>query len=109
VLDAAGLSLFAVAGAEKSLALGINPLAAVLLGGVTGVGGGVLRDILLNTIPGVLRADIYATAALAGALVLVASQRFGLSSRWAAALGVTACFALRVTAVWQNWNLPQAG
>jgi uncharacterized membrane protein YeiH len=108
VLDAGGLALFAIAGAEKSLALGINPLAAVLMGGVTGVGGGVLRDMLLNTVPAVLRTDIYATAALAGALVLVVGQRAGLSPRWAAALGLTACFALRLTAVWLHWNLPQA-
>ena len=108
VLDAGGLALFAIAGAEKSLALGINPLAAVLMGGVTGVGGGVLRDMLLNTVPAVLRTDIYATAALAGALVLVVGQRAGLSPRWAAALGVAACFALRLTAVRLHWNLPQA-
>jgi uncharacterized membrane protein YeiH len=78
------------------------------MGGVTGVGGGELRDMLLNTVPAVLRTDIYATAALAGALVLVAGQRFGLSPRSAAALGLTACFALRLTAVWLRWNLPQA-
>ncbi len=104
VLDAGGLALFAVAGAEKSLSLGINPLSAVLLGGVTGVGGGVLRDVLLNTVPAVLRTDIYATAALA----LVASQRAGLSPRWSAALGAAVCFALRLTAVALHWNLPQA-
>ena len=108
VLDAGGLALFAIAGAEKSLVLGINPLASVLMGGVTGVGGGVLRDMLLNTVPAVLRTDIYATAALAGALALVVGQRAGLSPRWAAALGVAACFALRLTAVWLHWNLPQA-
>jgi uncharacterized membrane protein YeiH len=89
VLDAGGLALFAIAGAEKSLALGINLLAAVLM-------GGVLRDMLLSTVPAVLRTDIYATAALAGALVLVAGQRIGLSSRWAAALGLAARFGLRL-------------
>ena len=67
VLDAGGLAMFAIAGAEKSLSLGTNGLAAVLMGGLTGVGGGVIRDILLNTVPSVLRTDIYATAALAGA------------------------------------------
>jgi uncharacterized membrane protein YeiH len=65
--------------------------------------------MLLSRVPAVLRTDIYATAALAGALVLVVGQRAGLSSRWAAALGVTACFVLRLTAVWLHWNLPQAG
>jgi uncharacterized membrane protein YeiH len=107
VLDAGGLAMFAIAGAEKSLSLGMNGLAAVLMGGVTGVGGGVIRDILLNTVPSVLRTDIYATAALAGAAILVASQKAGAPPRWAAALGVTSCFALRLTAVWLHWNLPQ--
>src|SRR5580658_6860971 len=107
-LDAGGLALFAIAGAEKSLSLGMNGLAAVLMGGVTGVGGGVMRDVLLNKVPAILRTDIYATAALAGAAILVASQKAGLSARWAVALGVASCFALRLTAVWLHWNLPQA-
>jgi len=107
-LDAGGLALFAVAGAEKSLSLGMNGLASVLMGGVTGVGGGVIRDVLLNTVPAILRTDIYATAALAGAAILVASQKAGLSPRWAAALGGASCFSLRLTAVWLHWNLPQA-
>jgi uncharacterized membrane protein YeiH len=108
VLDAGGLAMFAIAGAEKSLSLGTNGLAAVLMGGLTGVGGGVIRDILLNTVPSVLRTDIYATAALAGAAILVASQKAGLPPRWAAALGLVSCFAMRLTAVWLHLNLPQA-
>ena len=108
VLDAGGLALFAIAGAEKSLSLGMNGLAAVLMGGVTGVGGGVIRDVLLNKVPTILFTDIYATAALAGAVILVVSQKAGLPTRWAAALGVTSCFALRLTAVLLHWNLPQA-
>jgi uncharacterized membrane protein YeiH len=108
VLDAGGLAMFAIAGAEKSLSLGMNGLAAVLMGGVTGVGGGVMRDVLLNKVPSILRTDIYATAALAGAAILVASQRAGLSQRRAAALGVTSCLVLRLSAVWLHWNLPQA-
>ena len=108
VLDAAGLSLFAVAGAEKALAFGVHPFIAVLMGGITGVGGGVLRDVALTHVPAVLRTDIYATAALAGALVMVVAQRLGLAPRWAAALGAVGCFALRMTAVWLHWSLPQA-
>jgi uncharacterized membrane protein YeiH len=64
---AAGLALFAVSGAQKGLAFGLNPVMAVPLGMVTGVGGGMMRDILLAEIPTVLRADLYAIAALAGA------------------------------------------
>ncbi|MBA3810371.1 MAG: TRIC cation channel family protein [Caulobacteraceae bacterium] len=107
-LDAAGLALFAIAGAQKALGYGLNALAAILMGGVTAVGGGVARDLLLNQAPSVLYADIYATAALAGALVMVAGRRLGLANGWAAGLGGLACFALRIAAVWFHWNLPSA-
>jgi uncharacterized membrane protein YeiH len=71
VFDAAGLALFAVSGAQKALAFGLNPLMAALLGMLTGVGGGMVRDVLTAEIPAVLRADLYAIAALAGAAVVV--------------------------------------
>jgi uncharacterized membrane protein YeiH len=107
-LDAAGLALFAVAGTEKALAYGIHPLIAVLLGAITAVGGGVVRDVLLAQIPAVLRVDIYATAALAGSLFMVAGQRIGMPRTTAAILGGGVCFTLRMLAVWQNWQLPKA-
>lgn len=106
-LDAAGLALFAVAGAEKALEFGINPLIAVLMGGVTGVGGGTVRDVLLTQIPGVLRTDIYAAAALAGAVVVVVGIRMKMTRTLAMSLGGVTCFALRMVAVWQHWNLPK--
>ena len=65
VFDAAGLSLFAVSGALKALAFGLNPVAAVLLGMLTGIGGGMVRDVLVAEVPTVLRAEVYAVAALA--------------------------------------------
>ena len=71
VFDAAGLALFAVSGAQKALAFGLNPVAAMLLGMLTGIGGGMVRDVLVSEIPTVLRADLYAVAALAGAAVVV--------------------------------------
>jgi uncharacterized membrane protein YeiH len=71
VADAAGLSLFAVAGAAKALNYDIPPFIAILMGGITGVGGGTVRDILLAQVPAVLWSDVYATAALAGAAVMV--------------------------------------
>jgi uncharacterized membrane protein YeiH len=107
-LDAAGLSLFAIAGAEKALSFGIHPFIAVLMGGITGVGGGVVRDVVLARVPSVLRTDVYATAALAGAAVMVIAQRLGLAPRWAATLGALSCFGLRMAAVQFHWNLPQA-
>jgi uncharacterized membrane protein YeiH len=106
-LDAAGLALFAVAGAEKALEFGINPLIAVLMGGVTGVGGGTVRDVLLTQIPGVLRTDVYAAAALAGAAIVVVGIRMKMPRTLAMSLGGVACFALRMVAVWQHWNLPR--
>ncbi len=105
-LDAAGLSLFAIAGAEKSLDVGLGPLTAVLMGGVTGVGGGVIRDLLLGQVPRILTSDIYATAALFGAAILVAARRLGLPNRWSAALGAASCFGLRMTAATFHWSLP---
>jgi uncharacterized membrane protein YeiH len=107
VLDAAGLALFAVAGTEKALAYKIHPAIATLMGMLTGCGGGVLRDMLLAQVPRVLRIDIYATAALFGSVVMVVLQRLGLRPYWAALLGGGACFALRLVAVSQNWQLPK--
>jgi uncharacterized membrane protein YeiH len=108
-LDAAGLGLFAVAGTEKALEFGIGPFIAVLLGTITGVGGGTVRDMFLAQVPSILRSDIYATAALAGAVVLVAARKAGTSPAAAAFLGGGVCFVLRLVAVWQHWNLPKVG
>ncbi|KPC54649.1 trimeric intracellular cation channel family protein [Amantichitinum ursilacus] len=108
VLDAAGLALFAVAGVQKALLHGIRPFIAVLLGTVTGTGGGVVRDVLLARVPLVLYADIYATAAfLAGALV-VSLRRCGVPDTISAISGGVACFVLRLLAVHYGWHLPRA-
>ena len=109
VLDAAGLSLFAMAGAEKALEFGIHPFIAILMGGVTGVGGGTIRDVLLAQVPTVLRADVYATAALAGAAVVVAGRSLKLPKTPVAVAGIVICFLLRMISVWRHWNLPVLG
>jgi uncharacterized membrane protein YeiH len=106
-LDAAGLALFAVAGAEKALDFKINPFVAVLMGAITGCGGGVIRDMLLARVPVVLVADIYATAALLGALIVVVGRRLGCPPAVAALLGFVVCFALRIAAVRFGWQLPK--
>jgi uncharacterized membrane protein YeiH len=108
VLDAAGLSLFAVAGVEKALMYGIQPFIAALMGTITAVGGGVIRDVLLARIPVVLQADVYATAAFAGAVAVLPARRAGMTPSAAAIVGGTICFALRVTAVSRGWQLPKA-
>jgi uncharacterized membrane protein YeiH len=107
VLDAAGLALFAVAGTEKALDHKIHPLMAALLGTITGVGGGTIRDIFLAQVPRVLQSDIYATAALAGAVVLIMARKVGASPITAAFAGGGACFVLRVVATTLQWNLPR--
>jgi uncharacterized membrane protein YeiH len=108
-LDAAGLALFAVAGTAKALDFGLSAGMAAIMGTVTGVGGGTVRDILLNVVPAVLRNDIYAVAALAGAVVMVVVIRIG-AARWVAmTAGAVLAFALRVAAAAGDWNLPVPG
>lgn len=110
VLDALGLALCAIAGAEKALAFGIHPTIAVLMGAITGVGGGCVRDMLMSRSPAVLHRDIYAVAAIFGAAVMIAGQRrLGLRPSWASFAGGMACFLLRLVAVWRDWQLPQLG
>src|SRR3954454_23308382 len=77
VFDALGLSVFCVAGASKALDFGLGPVQAVLLGAITGVGGGILRDVLLSDVPFVLRKELYAIPALLGAAVVVAAPKAG--------------------------------
>jgi len=108
VFDAAGLALFAVSGALRALAFGLNPLAAVLLGMLTGIGGGMLRDVLVAEIPTVLRAELYAVAALAGAAIVVGGEQLRLPSIPLAIVGATVCFGLRVLALRRGWELPVA-
>src|SRR5271156_1369887 len=99
VLDAAGLALFAVAGTEKALLSKMHPFIAILLGTVTAVGGGTVRDIFLARVPLVLRSDIYATAAMAGAAVMIVCCKLKLPRPWSALLGGTVCFLLRIVSV----------
>ncbi|MEQ3625034.1 MAG: trimeric intracellular cation channel family protein [Celeribacter sp.] len=108
VFDAAGLGLFAVSGCQKALTMGVAPLPAVLLGVLTAVGGGALRDLLVTEVPRVLREDIYALAALAGAVVVASGAWLGLPPAPVALLGVGLTFALRVISVWRGWRAPKA-
>jgi len=104
--DAVGLAFFAVAGAGKALLFGLNPMMAALLGMLTGVGGGMLRDVLVMQIPTVLRSDLYALAALAGAALVVGGHLLHVSSIGAAVAGGALCFALRYMAIRHGWHLP---
>lgn len=106
--DAVGLAFFAVAGAEKALVFHIGPVMAALLGMLTGIGGGMLRDVLVREIPVVLRADLYALAALAGAIVVVAGHLLHVSAIASTIVGGLVCFALRFMAIRYGWHLPSA-
>jgi uncharacterized membrane protein YeiH len=108
IFDGAGLALFCVAGAQKALVFGADPWAAALLGMLTGIGGGVARDVLLNDVPAVFRSDIYAVAALAGASVVVLGDALQLPAAPAAIAGAALCFGLRLAAIRFGWHLPTA-
>jgi uncharacterized membrane protein YeiH len=106
IFDAAGLGLFAVTGATKALAYHLGPVAAALLGMVTGIGGGMMRDILISEIPAVLRSDFYAVAALAGSAVVVIGQILDVPSATTMTIGALLCFGLRFMAIRYRWSLP---
>jgi uncharacterized membrane protein YeiH len=108
VFDAAGLALFAVSGAGKALTFHAGPVAATLLGMLTGIGGGMVRDVLVREIPTVLRTELYAVAALIGAAVVVIGHMLHLPSGAAATAGAVLCFGLRFIAIRRGWQLPIA-
>lgn len=106
MFDAAGLALFAVSGASKALAFGLSPVMAVLLGMLSGIGGGIVRDVLVAQVPVVLRSDLYAVAAAAGAGAVVLGHLLGLPAPASMLVGAVLCFGLRFMAVRRGWSLP---
>lgn len=108
VFDAAGLGLFCVAGALKALDYGLGPVPAALMGVLTAVGGGVVRDVLAGRVPVVLRSELYATPALVGASLAVVGESTVLVT-WTYAIPAAAlCTAWRLVAVWRGWHAPRA-
>jgi uncharacterized membrane protein YeiH len=107
VADAAGLGLVTAAGTLKSLDAGLGAYPAILLGVLSGVGGGVVRDLLATRLPMVLHPEVYATAALAGAVVvaLVGVEPPGV----AITAGATTTFLVRVVSRWRHWEVPRLG
>lgn len=108
LLDAAGLGVFAATGARAALDHGLTPPMAALLGMLSGIGGGMIRDLLMARIPVVLRAEIYALAALLGAATVVAGDRMGLPVTVSTLAGAALCLFLRVMAIYRGWRLPVA-
>ena len=99
VLDAAGLSLFAISGALKGLEFGVGAAQAVILGAVTAVGGGTLRDVLIREVPAVLTSGLYAIPALLGALIAVLGDRIGTPGLPTAMVAAIVCFTVRMLGV----------
>ncbi|HEU0153662.1 MAG TPA: trimeric intracellular cation channel family protein [Arenimonas sp.] len=107
-IDALGLGVFAVAGALKAQAFGLGPVGAMLLGMLTGIGGGMIRDVLVAQVPTVLKAELYAIAALVGAGVVVLGTALSLPLPGVVVAGVAACTGLRLFAIRRGWKLPVA-
>jgi uncharacterized membrane protein YeiH len=108
VFDAVGLGLFCVTGATKALDFGVGPVPAILLGAITGIGGGILRDVLLREVPTVLRHDLYAIPALLGAAVLVIAQESGSSNPVFPVLAAAICVGVRIVGLKYGINVPIA-
>ncbi len=108
ILDAAGLALFCVTGASTALDHRVAPFEAAVLGAITGVGGGVLRDILVREIPVVLRTGLYAIPALIGAAVVVIASRSGSDNLVFPIVGAGICFAIRLLGVYFDLSVPRA-
>jgi uncharacterized membrane protein YeiH len=108
LFDAAGLALFVAAGTDKALSFHVGTFAAILLGTLTGVGGGIMRDVLVREIPAVLRTDIYALAALIGASIIVGARAANIPPSAASLIGAVLCFGIRLGAMHYGWHLPAA-
>lgn len=108
LFDAGGLCLFSVTGTEKALAWGLDPVMAAILGMITCIGGGLVRDLLTLEVPIVLRAELYAVAALAGAGSVSVGFVLGLPSLPVALFGAGLCLFLRLMSIYRGWRLPAA-
>ena len=104
-LDAAGLAVFAIRGAHKALAMGTGPTVAIIMGVITATFGGIIRDILGNEIPLILRREIYVTAAFIGVLTYIAGL-YMLPPAFAAGLGMLVALVIRLLAIQFHWSLP---
>jgi uncharacterized membrane protein YeiH len=107
VFDAFGLGLFCVTGALKAVSYGLGPVPAMLMGMVTGIGGGMARDVLAQRLPIVFRGELYATPALAGAGIAVVGARLDLPTLMVAVAGAGVCTTWRLMAMWRRWQAPR--
>jgi uncharacterized membrane protein YeiH len=108
ILDAGGLSLFCVTGAATALSHRVGAPEAVILGAITGIGGGMVRDVLVREIPVVLREGLYAIPALLGATVVVVAWESGTRGLAFPIVGAALCFAVRLAGLYRGINIPTA-
>ncbi len=106
LFDAFGLAVFCVTGALKAVEFGLGPVPAALMGMVTGIGGGMIRDVLVGSVPVIFEGVLYATPALAGAAVAVLLDRAGLPFLVVAAAGFSTCLTWRLLALVRGWRAP---
>ncbi len=106
VFDAVGLALFCVTGALKAVEYGLGPVPAALMGMVTAIGGGMMRDVLAGHVPVVFEGNLYATPALSGAVVAVLLDRTDLPVMVVAAAGFSTCLVWRLMALVRGWSAP---
>ena len=107
ILDATGLAVFAVSGSLKALSYGVTPIACVLVGVTTAVGGGVLRDVLAGQVPEVLRRELYALPAMLGSTIVVTASGLHALNNWVVWGSAVLVFAVRIIAVKLDLNAPQ--
>jgi uncharacterized membrane protein YeiH len=108
LFDAVGLGLFAVVGAQKAIDHGIHPLMVAIMGMLTGIGGGMTRDLLAGDVPFVLRSDLYAVAALAAGAIVAIGHVLGAPPLYPMLLGAAVCIFMRLMAIYRGWRAPMA-
>lgn len=106
ILDALGLSTFVIIGTQKALHHGLSPSIAIISGMITGICGGMLRDILCNDIPLVLRKELYAVIALAGALLFITLEYFNIPENINVIITLASIFAARLLAIFFHIEIP---
>lgn len=108
MLDLLGIAVFAASGALTAVQKQLDIFGVVFLAGATGLGGGIIRDVLVREIPAVLMREIYATAALVGTVVVVVADRSGAPATVSAVLAIAVTFVIRVVSRWRRWSAPVA-
>ncbi len=105
LFDTIGIGIFTILGLQKTLDMGLSPIIALMMGTVSAVFGGVIRDMLCNLVPLIFRKEVYATACIAGGLLFLLLSKY-LSQDLCIIITVSAIILIRIVAVRQKWSLP---